>query len=74
MALLYPWATKEYLLWKMSLGQLILYYNLGMDIKYPKVSNGDGVENKSLRNMSPEDVAKVIADLRNTYGEIGNGQ
>ena len=39
MALLYPWATKEYLLWKMSLGQIIMYFNLGTEAKKPEPEN-----------------------------------
>jgi len=39
MALLYPWATKEYLLWQMTIGQIILYRNLGYEMKY---GTGDG--------------------------------
>lgn len=34
MALLFPWATKEYLLWKMSIGQIVMYHNIGTDLKY----------------------------------------
>jgi hypothetical protein len=37
MALMYPWATKEYLLWNMSLSQIILYHNIGIEIQYPQV-------------------------------------
>jgi hypothetical protein len=47
MALLYPWATKEYLLWEMSLGQIILYFNLGMDTKYPPEKKEGVLANKS---------------------------
>ena len=60
MALLYPWATKEYLLWEMTLGQIIMYFNLGMDIKYPKDPNEKG----SLKNMSHKDLAKLRDELR----------
>lgn len=33
MGLMFPWATKEYLLKKMSLRQIIFYYNLGWEAK-----------------------------------------
>ena len=32
---MYPWATKDYILNNMSIGQVILYHNLGMETKYP---------------------------------------
>jgi hypothetical protein len=67
MALMYPWATKEYLLWQMSLGQIILYYNLGSDAKYGK---GEG-ETPSLKNMPPDELKKLRDELRAQYGEIG---
>jgi hypothetical protein len=66
MALLYPWATKEYLLWKMSLGQIILYYNLGTESKYGK---GEG-ETSSLKNLSHEKLKKLKDELYAQYGEI----
>lgn len=52
MALLYPWATKEYLLWEMTIGQLIMYHNAGIEIKYPAPRKAEG---KSLSDMSPEE-------------------
>jgi len=48
MALMFPWATKEYLLWEMSLGQLVMYHNLGIEQKYPRPDAGK----PSLQNMS----------------------
>ena len=65
MALLYPWATKEYLLWKMSLGQIVFYYNLGCDTKYGKQEG-----TPSLKNMTPDQLVKLRAELREQYGEI----
>ena len=60
MALLYPWATKEYLLWEMSIGQIVLYHNIGMDIKYgtgeetgtgkPTLANKSHAELKAIRD------------------------
>ncbi len=62
MALLYPWATKEYLLWKMSLGQIVMYHNLGSDIKAGVPVNGGNP--RSLMNMPIEEVRKIRDDLR----------
>jgi hypothetical protein len=67
MALLFPWATKEYLLWKMSLGQIIMYHNLGVEIKY-----GTGDKSKSsLANKSPKELRRIKDQLKKQYGEIG---
>ena len=65
MALLYPWATKEYLLWQMSLGQIVFYYNLGSDTKYGKPEG-----TPSLKNMTPDQLVKLRTELRETYGAI----
>lgn len=68
MALLFPWATKEYLLWEMSLGQIITYFNIGTDIRY-----GTGAKPgipKKLADMSPEEVNKKREELRKLYGAI----
>jgi hypothetical protein len=34
MGLMYSWATKEYLLWEMSIDQIVLYLNKGIEIQY----------------------------------------
>ena len=51
MALLYPWATKEYLLWKCSFPQIIMYHKIGVDLKYPQANPEKG---GSLQNMNYE--------------------
>lgn len=53
MALLYPWATKEYLLWSMTIGQLIMYHNAGIELKYP--SQEAGAKGKGYGDMSAEE-------------------
>ena len=78
MALLYPWATKEYILEKMSFGQLIMYYNLGMDSKYPS-NKEDGPEKKyNYENLMESKkemlelglIDKPIDTMRERYGVI----
>lgn len=69
MALLYPWATKDYLLWEMSLAQIILYHNLGIEAKYPKPEG----QEYNARDMSPNELKKIRDELRDQYGEIGGG-
>ena len=66
MALMYPWATKEYLLWQMSIGQVIMYHSLGVEAKNPKPEGALGAA-----NMSEEELRALRDQLRQTYGEIG---
>ena len=65
MALLYPWATKEYLLWKMTLGQIILYLNIGMELKYP-----DPNKKEASGHSTYDEIAAARADLQHKYGAI----
>jgi len=65
MALLFPWATKEYLLWEMTLGQLVMYHNIGLEIKYPKPVG----EKPSIANMSKEEVSKLRKEAREMMGK-----
>jgi hypothetical protein len=67
MALLYPWATKEYLLWEMSLPQIILYHNLGMELKYGKQES----KPTKLSEMSHDQLRAKREELRRLYGDIG---
>jgi len=57
MALLYPWATKEYLLWNMTIGQIVMYHNKAMDIKNGK----DG--KKTFVNKSASELRKIRDDI-----------
>jgi len=70
MALLFPWATKEYLLWEMSIGQIVMYHNLGVEMKY------GGVKRKSpasLKDASPAEIRRARAEARRQLG-IGEGE
>jgi hypothetical protein len=58
MALLYSWATKEYLLWNMTIGQLIMYHNIGIELKYPTPKE---TKKRSLLDMSKEEQKSAIA-------------
>jgi hypothetical protein len=66
MGQMYAWATPAFLLWSMSLGQIVLYWNLGCDAKYGKPEG-----TPSLKNMTPDELVKLRAELRETYGDIG---
>lgn len=52
MAILFPWATKEYLLWEMSLPQIIMYHSRGLEAKYPKAK----AEKETLKDMSYDEL------------------
>jgi hypothetical protein len=67
MALLYPWATKEYLLWEMSLGQIIMYHNLGIEQKYGKQNR----KPKKASEMSHEELKALRETLAAQFGDIG---
>ena len=78
MALLYPWATKDYLLWHMSMGQIILYYNMGMEQKYGKSEKEPntlaGKSHDELKRIRDEMIAEGLipskAELERKYGDI----
>jgi len=63
MALLFPWATKEYLLWEMSLGQIVMYHNLGLELKY-----GGGRKPGSLRGATYAEVKAAREEARRQLG------
>jgi len=65
MGILYAWATKEYLLEKMSFGQIIMYLNYGMDFKYPKVGTG---KVKKPSEMTAKELRAERAKLRKQFG------
>ena len=72
MALLYPWATKDYLLWEMTIGQIVMYHNLGIEMKYGKQNpdETDETPHKKASEMSYEELKAVRDQLRAQYGEI----
>ena len=63
---MFPWATKEYLLWNMTIGQILMYNNYGWAIK-----NGTSVtQTKTLSNMSANEVRKFRDDMRSKMEKI----
>ena len=68
MALLYPWATKEYLLWEMTIGQVVAYHNIGIEIKYGKGDDPD--KPKSIATMSPRERKAAMEDARRIKSEM----
>jgi len=71
MALLYPWATKEYLLWHMTIGQVIMYHNIGIELKYPSQKNDgkNGFENMS-HSQRLAAIEKAKENFREQYGDV----
>lgn len=81
MALMYPWATKEYLLWNMSIGQIILYNNIGSEQKFGKPEAKEDTlvgksydELKAVRDQMERDgliePKHTREALKQTYGKI----
>lgn len=81
MALLYPWATKEYLLWEMSIGQIILYHNYGIEIKNGIAPKEPGLLSKSSdelrairdevrKRFQDEQDDNILEQMRMQYGDI----
>lgn len=66
MGMMFSWATKEYILWEMSLGQLVMYHNIAIDIKNGTVKKGQ----KKLSEKSIEEIKKTRDELRMLYGAI----
>ena len=69
MGVLYAWATKEYLLERMSFGQIIMYLNEGLRFKYPKPGKTQGGPKStgSLVGASADDIKRRRDELHNKY-------
>jgi hypothetical protein len=65
MALLYPWATKEYLLWEMSIGQVFLYHNLGVEMRYGRREKAG---KKTLRGASHAELKRLRQRRGDSWG------
>ena len=65
MGLMFAWATKEYLLWEMTIGQIVLYHNLAIKIK-----NGDNSdESTSLVNMDVNELRRMRDEAREQFNK-----
>jgi len=63
MALMFPWATKEYLLWEMTIGQIVMYHNRAMEIR-------NGSKPKSaLAGKSARELKKMRDEIMNGVAE-----
>lgn len=63
MGVLYGW-QKEYLLERMSFGQIVMYLNEGLRFKYPQPERPGG----SMVGASAEEIRRRRDELRRQYG------
>lgn len=80
MGLMFAWATKEYLLWEMTIGQIVLYYNNAVAIRNgtspsesePGLVNKDVNELRKLRDdIKAQSEQAAREALEKQYGDIG---
>jgi len=71
--MLFPWATKEYLLWEMTIGQVILYHNPGIETRYGKREEPEGEAMKSVDKMTAAEIRAKREELRRQFGDIDGG-
>ena len=70
MGILYGW-KKEYLLKRMSFGQIVMYLNEGLRFKYPKAQKPEGSKG-SLVGASADEIRRRRDQLRKQYNvDIG---
>ena len=67
MGFLYAWATKEYLLEKMSFGQISMYLNYGAEFKWGKQDKGPRPVKKA-QDKSAKELRADREKLRKQYG------
>ena len=68
MGILYAWATKEYLLEKMSFGQIAMYLQQGVEIKWGKQPKG---KPKTAKEMTADELKANRDKLRKQFAPSG---
>jgi len=66
MGILYGWATKEYILEKMSFGQIVMYVNYGAEFKWGKQKKG---KPRKASEKTDDELRADRAKLRKLYGK-----
>jgi len=66
MGILYGWATKEYILEKMSFGQIVMYVNYGAEFKWRKQKKG---KLRKASEKTDDELRVERAELRKLYGK-----
>jgi hypothetical protein len=64
MGMLYSWATKEYLLWEMTIGQIIMYIQEANNINSGKADKPELTEDKLL------ELEQIRENMKKKYGDI----
>ena len=68
MGVLYSWATKEYLLEKMSFGQIAMYLQHGIEIKWGKPQKG---KPKTAKEKTADELRAERDKLRKQFAPSG---
>lgn len=70
---MYSWATKEYLLWNMTLGQIILYHNKGIQIQSGIKESECELDKENISELKKITEQMKLEEMKRKYGEIENG-
>jgi hypothetical protein len=54
----------------MSIGQIVMYHALGLELKYGDPGT-NGKKSSSLKDKSAEELREIREELREKYGKIG---
>lgn len=77
MGMLYAWATPEYMLWNMTIGQLILLHNEAVAIRTPK-KEGERDHSADELLERREEIRQTFPELREIwerkYGDVSDGE
>jgi hypothetical protein len=63
MGMLYSWAVKEYLLWNMTIGQIIMYVQEAGNI------NSGKADKPELTKEKLDELNTIREDMKKKYGE-----
>lgn len=69
--MLYAWATPDYLLWHMTIGQLILLYNAAVEVRTPrKKGEHDAEELRERRDQIRDQFPELRELWESKYGDV----
>ena len=73
MAIQFPWATKEYVLWQMTIAQVLMYLDYAAEAKNPKESSGRKTSDQMTQaelKAQKQALREQYPELRAKYGDI----
>jgi hypothetical protein len=77
MGMLYAWATPDYLLWHMTIGQVIMLHNKAIEIRTPK-KDGQAEHDADELVARRDEIRRTFPELRemweHKYGDVTNGE